>query len=117
MIQRPMRFVPAYDYQAVRHDNIASSGVRETIYERTDTFLEFTMEWVSSNPIVSGLASDLDNWNTFVTYALQGGQFQFFPDSALSAYTNYWLEDTNWKPGYKEPGQYTFKMRWRLVVS
>jgi hypothetical protein len=66
---------------------------------------------------LAGLPSDLANWNTFVLYALQGGQFSYYPDSAQSAYTNYFLEDTNWNAAYKAPGQYTFKMKWRQVVA
>jgi len=109
-ILRPMRFQCAYDYEAKRHDNIASSGVREAILERIDTFFNFTMEWV-------GIGADVDAWNDFMLYALQGGQFQYYPDSASADYSNYWLEDTNWNAAYKAPGQYTFKMRWRQVVS
>jgi hypothetical protein len=109
-IVRPMRFQCAYDYQSVRHDNIASSGVREAIFERIDTFLNFTMEWV-------GIGADVEAWNAFMSYALEGGQFQYFPDGSQPAYANYWLEDTNWKAAYKSPAQYTFKMKWRLVVA
>lgn len=37
---RPPTKVPAYSSQAVRHDNVASSGVRESILERIDNFLD-----------------------------------------------------------------------------
>jgi hypothetical protein len=108
--QRPARFQCAFNYQAVRHDNIASSGVKEPIFERLDTFFDFEMEWV-------GIGADVNAWNSFMVYALQGGQFQYFPDASQSAYTNYWLEDTNWTAAYKCPGQYTFKMKFRQVVA
>jgi len=123
LVQHPMRFQCAGDYEAARHDNIASSGVRESILERIDTFQDFTMEWVGAGPEVNA-------WNAFVLYALGGGQFSYYPDSAQTGYTNYWLEDTNWKAAYKEAGApylsggvwipgswFTFRMRWRLVVS
>ncbi len=108
--QRPPRFVPAYYTAAVRHDNVASSGVRESIYERADQFLEFEMEWVASG-------TDVTNWNSFMVYALKGGQFSYYPDSALTTFTSYWLEDAEWIPKYKSLGQYTFRMKMRQVVT
>jgi hypothetical protein len=52
-----------------------------------------------------------------MTYALRGGQFSYYPDSSLTPFTNYWLEDTNWRADYKAAGQYTFKMKFRQVVT
>ncbi len=108
--QRPPRFVPAYDYGSVRHDNVSSAGVREAIYERADQFFEFEMEWVA-------IGSDIQAWNSFMQYALKGGQFSYYPDSSLTTFTNYWLEDTNWTAAYKSLGQYTFKLKLRQVVT
>lgn len=107
---RPPTRVPAYSSKTVRHDNVASSGVRESILERIDNFLDLDMEWV-------GIGADVTNWAAFMTYALQGGAFSYYPDSSQSAFTNYWLEDTNWTAAYKAPGQYSFKMKFRLVVT
>ncbi len=108
--QRPARFVPAYYYSAVRHDNVASSGVRESVYERSDQFLEFEMEWVASG-------TDVQAWSSFMQYALKGGQFSYYPDSSLTAFTNYWLEDAEWIPRWKARGMYTFRMKMRQVVT
>jgi len=107
---RPPRNQCAYNYAAVRHDNISSAGVREAVLERVDTFIEFDMPWV-------GIGSDVIAWNAFMSFALQGGQFGFYPDASDPAFTNYWLEDTTWTAGYKCPGQYTFKVKFRAVVS
>jgi hypothetical protein len=107
--QLPRR-VPAYEYAAVRHDNVSSAGVRESVLERIDVFLELEMERVASG-------SDVQAWDEFMQFALGGGQFAYYPDSAESAYTNYWLEDTNWTAAYKTAGQYTFKLKFRKVVS
>ncbi len=107
---RQPRKVPAYYSEIARLDNVATSGVRESLSLRTDNFLEFEMEWV-------GIGTDVNAWNSFMQFALKGGQFSYFPDSALTAFTNYWLEDTTWKPGYKVPGQYTFRMKFRQVIT
>ncbi len=107
---RPPRKVPAYVMDAVRHDNLASSGVREAILERIDNFLDLEMEWVA-------IGSDVSNWQAFMAYALQGGQFSYYPDASQTAFTNYWLEDHNWDAAYKVPGQYTFKLKFRQVVQ
>jgi len=107
---RPPRKLPAYQYNAVRHDNISSAGVREAVLERVETFLEFEMEWVA-------IGSDVQAWNQFMKFALGGGQFGYYPDASQPAFTNYWLEDTNWTAAYKSVGQYTFKLKFRAVVT
>ena len=107
---RPPRKVPAYEYNAVRHDNISSAGVREAVLERIDTFLEFEMDWVA-------IGADVQAWNQFMQFALGGGQFGYYPDASLPSFTNYWLEDSNWTAAYKSVGQYTFKLKFRQVVS
>jgi len=107
---RPPRKVPAYVMEAVRHDNVASSGVRESILERVDNFLDFEMEWV-------GMGEDVQAWHGFMAWALAGNSFSYYPDASQPNFTNYWLEDTNWNAAYKSPGQYTFKLKFRQVVS
>ncbi len=107
---RQPRKVPAYYSHAVRHDNVAASGVREAVLERIESFLEFEMEYVA-------IGSDVQAWNSFLQYALQGGLFSYYPDSSLTAFTNYWLEDTTWRADYKFVGQYTFKLKFRQVVT
>jgi len=106
----PPRSVSAYNSVATRHDNIASSGVRESILERIDNFLEFDMKAVLSG-------SDVAAWNGFMQYALTGGQLAYYPDSSQSAFMNYWLEQTTWNAAYKAPGLYSFKMKFRQVVT
>jgi len=108
--QRSPRKVPAYAMESVRHDNVASSGVREAIIERIDNFWEFEMEWVAIGP-------DVANWQAFMVWALAGNLFAYYPDASQSSYTNYWLEDTSWNATYKAPGQYTFKLKFRKVVT
>ncbi len=107
---RQPRKVPAYYSEIARLDNVATSGVRESLSLRTDNFLEFEMEWVA-------IGTDVQAWNTFMQFALKGGQFSYFPDSALAAFTNYWLEHTTWRPDYKSVGQYTFRMKFRQVIT
>lgn len=110
IFQRPPNKVPAYSAVAVRHDNVASSGVRESVLERIDNFLDLDLEWV-------GIGADIQAWAQFMNYALQGGVFAYYPDSSQSNYTNYWIEDTNWTAAYKAAGQYTFHLKFRQVVS
>jgi len=110
LFQRPPRRVPAYSAVAVRHDNVASSGVRESILERIDNFLDLDMEWV-------GIGGDVAGWAQFMNFALQGGVFAYYADSSQPAFTNYWLEDTNWTAAYKAAGQYSFHLKFRQVVT
>jgi len=108
--QRPARKVPAYNMDAVRHDNLASSGVREAILERVDNLLALEMEYV-------GIGSDVQAWQAFMSWALAGNLFAYYPDASQASFTNYWLEDTNWTAAYKAPGQYGFKLKFRQVIS
>ncbi|PYV20981.1 MAG: hypothetical protein DMG24_20965 [Acidobacteria bacterium] len=108
--ERQPRRVPAYQKVATRHDNIATSGVREAVVERVDQFLAFEMEHV-------GTGLDVTAWANFMDYALQGGQFSYYPDASQSSFTNYWLEDTDWMAEYKGVGRYTFKLKFRQVVA
>jgi hypothetical protein len=107
---RPPTKVPACSSTAVRHDNVASSGLRESVLERIDNFLDLDLEWV-------GVGPDVQAWGQFMSYALQGGVFTYYPDSSQTAFVNYWLEDTNWTAAYKAPGQYSFHLKFRQVVS
>ncbi|MGH9431173.1 MAG: hypothetical protein ACRD3T_06495 [Terriglobia bacterium] len=106
----PPRTVPAYESVATRHDNLASSGVRESVLERIDNFLELSLETVLSG-------QDVAAWSAFMQYALVGGQFAYYPDSSCRSFTNYWLEDTTWKAGYKAAGIYSFNVKFRQVVT
>jgi len=110
LFQRPPRRVPAYEFIATRHDNIASSGVRESVLERIDTFLTFEMEWVA-------IGSDVQAWSNFMLFALTGGQFAYYPDASQPAFINYWLEGTDWTADWKSAGQYSFKLKFRQVVT
>jgi hypothetical protein len=107
---RPPTKVPAYSSQVVRHDNVASSGVRESVLERIDNFLDLDLEWVASG-------TDVQAWAQFMSYALQGGVFAYYPDSSQPGFVNYCLEDTNWTAAYKAPGQYSFHLKFRQAVS
>ena len=44
----PPKQQPAYVKTAVRHDNISTAGVRESILEHVDDFLEITMDSIRS---------------------------------------------------------------------
>ncbi len=107
---RPPRFVAAYNRIATRHDNLSTAGVKETVVERVDNFFELTLEYV-------GIGSNLTAWAAFMQDALQGVQFDYFPDASLPDYATCTLDDTDWKAEYKSPAQYTFKVLFREVIS
>jgi len=120
----PARFFTG-SRKATRHDNTASSGVQERIWERTDTFLLFTMEYVKAPLVSSGafgsyaLNSDILNWDSFMIYALQGGAFDFYPDPALapSDIRVCVLEHTDYNPKWRSLGMFTFDMVFRQRVG
>lgn len=73
-----------------RVDSITMSGKKQVFYIRTDAFR--TLKFATS-PF-----TDFTGWSGFMAYAIQGGTFSYFPDSTLGTFTNYTLEDTDWKP-------------------
>lgn len=106
----PPTSVAAYNSVAIRHDNISSAGVRESVIERVDIFLDLEM-----NTILSG--ADVANWNSFMQYALTGAPFSYYPDSSQPVFTNYCLEQTTWLAAYARPGQFKFKVKFRQMVA
>ena len=102
--------VPAYSRTFNRHNNVAASGVLETIFEHTDLFLDLNIDFAT-------IGADIAAWNDFVKFAERGGIFSFYPDALVggggSGFTNYTLWDDNWIAAYKSPQIYAFKMKWR----
>jgi len=105
----PPRERPGYQKVAVRHDNVSTAGVRESVLERTDEFMEFTMEFIQSG-------TDLANWQAFLDHALTGAAFAYYPDSAQPGFTQYVLEDTEATLEWKAPGLYTITLKMRKQI-
>lgn len=106
----PPRQQPGYMKTAVRHDNISTAGVRESVLERIDSFVEFTVDYLQAG-------TDLANWATFLDYALTGGPFAFYPDASQTGYTNCLLENTDAQIAYKAPGLYSLTLKFRQQVA
>ncbi|MEJ2010130.1 MAG: hypothetical protein P8Z30_18575, partial [Acidobacteriota bacterium] len=52
----PPQQQPGYSKNAVRHDNISTAGIRESVLERIETFLELNVDYIQAG-------TDLANWN------------------------------------------------------
>jgi hypothetical protein len=100
---------PGYLKNAVRHDNISTAGVRESVLERIDTLLELNVEYIQAG-------NDLAGWSTFLDFALTGGSFAYYPDASQSAFINCLLEDTGETVAYMAPGVYSVKVKFRQQV-
>lgn len=96
--------------KATRHDNTSSYGIRESIFERSETFTNIEMDNVLSG-------ADIANWQTFLAFALQGSQFNFYADASLGSKTAYTLEGTDFDAAWKAPGLYAFKLVFRQVIT
>src|SRR5580704_6919767 len=62
---------------ARRHDNISTSGLKESVYEATDLLIGFTMPGMV-------LGGDYTDWRNFYAWALAGGTFIFVPNSSVT---------------------------------
>ena len=114
--EQTLRFVspptrqPAAWKTAVRHDNVSSAGVRESVLERVDQFLEINLDWIRSG-------TDAANWQAFLDYALTGAAFAYYPDASVASFTNYTLEDTDARIEFKAAGVYTLALKFRKAVT
>lgn len=100
---------PGYSRSAVRHDNISTAGVRESVLERIDTFLELNVEYIQAG-------TDLADWSAFLDFALTGAPFAYYPDASQSAFINCLLEDTGETVAYMAAGVYSVKLKFRQQV-
>lgn len=103
----PVQKPGADDRVAVRNDSVTSSGLRQSIYQRTDVFRNVQIDFVPQ--------SDLAMWQAFIAYAEQGGPFFYYADVTLLAFNIFLLEDTQWIPARAAFGFAKFKMRMRFV--
>lgn len=101
---------PGYLKNAVRHDNISTAGIRESVLERIETFVEINVNYIKSG-------TDLANWQEFLDYALTGAPFAYYPDAAQTGFVNYLLEDTSATVAYMAPGFYSVKLKFRQQVQ
>jgi hypothetical protein len=106
----PPRQLPGYSKAAVRHDNVSTCGVRESVLERVDEFLELSLEWTQPG-------ADLENWRAFLDHALTGAPFAYYPNAAQAGFANYVLEDTEAQIEYQAPGAYTLRLKFRKLVT
>jgi len=106
----PPRQQPAYFKLAVRHDNVSAAGLRESVLERVDQFLELTVDSIQAG-------TDLANWLLFLDHALTGAVFAYYPDASLPVFENYVLEDTEARVEYKSPGLYSLALKLRRQSS
>lgn len=102
----PVEF-PIYHMSAVRHDNFAAGGARESVVECVQNFIDLNMQYV-----VSG--GDATAWGNFLTQcAIPGFYFDYYPDSSLTPFTTYRQDGASAKIAYKHPGMFTYKALWR----
>lgn len=104
------------DRIAQRNDSISLSGLKQSLWWRTDKFLNLQMDFV---PL-----ADLPAWEDFIDYSLQGGEFSFYPDATLAGFTVYTLDDSSsdtgtvsFTPTRNVVGITKFTLRFRRVIG
>lgn len=113
-----VNFVPQYPpkgklavdaLEATRHDSITSAGQKQSVVEHVDNMNAFDFPFVP--------ASDVASWQRFMSFALGGGLFTWYPDSTnLNAFEQYTIEDMGWTPKFASPGWYTFSFKVRKAI-
>jgi hypothetical protein len=105
----PVQKSGAPDYEADRTDSFSISGLKQSVFKRTDEFLPLQFDFV---PL-----ADLPAWESFLQFALAGGLFNYFPDATLAHFTTYTLDDTKWLPKRNFRGITKFSIRLRKVIG
>jgi hypothetical protein len=105
----PINKQPQGSLNAVRHDTITSSGLKQSVTERVESFNNFEFANVPQ--------ADLAAWYGFLGYALAGGQFTVYDDStSLVSGSRYTLEDTSFDPKRNAFQNYSFTLNTRKVL-
>ena len=63
------------------------------------------------------MGEDIAAFDAFMTYALQGGDFSWYPDADVDQHTLYTLEDTTWKPDFAVFQYFKFTLNFRKEVA
>jgi hypothetical protein len=105
-VRGPQNFSCGYKTRA--WDNVASSGLRERVFEGNDMLISFGMGHLIAD-------DDLDDWTAFMKWALQGGTFKFYPAAALTDYYNCVSDDTDFSVTAVAPKRYAATFRFRIV--
>jgi hypothetical protein len=94
------------------HDNVSTAGFRERVVECLPILITFAMQNMSEWD-----QTDLTAWYNFMTFALGGGEFKFYPNVAgfSGEYYNCVSDDTDFEPARKGPGMYANKFVFRVV--
>ena len=109
-VEPAARLVPAFSKKAVRHDSYSTAGVRESVLERIDNFLQFTVEWLKAGSQAAG-------WKAFADYSLAGEPFDYYPCRDLPYFATYLLDSDEFEAAYKNVGRYTLSPRFRLRIT
>ena len=105
----PVQKSGTLDREIDRRDSIALSGVKQSIFVRSDKFFPLQMDYVD-------IAGDLPAWDAFLDYAETGATFDYYPDADVDAFTTYTLEDTSFNPAFAFFGTAKFKLKFRRAV-
>lgn len=103
----PIQKAMVDDREALRHDSMTSSGLRQTVLERVDIIKPLQIEFVPWE--------DLPAWEPFIDFALAGGTFDYYPDADLSAFQTCELMDTTFSPKFNVRGLSKFSLKLRVI--
>ena len=106
----PVGKTGAAELEAQRHDSITTTGVKQSITDRTDQFLSLDFKWVPSG--------DMAQWTRFMNWAIAGGVFTYYPNmDDVATFADYTLEDDRWVPKRVAFMTYGFSLRIRKWVA
>ena len=101
--------IPIDNQHAIRHDSITTSGLQQSVLERIDRVLTLDFENIPE--------SDLSGWDAFLSLALAGNQFQYYPDSTMGANEYYYLVDMDGAIEWVSFENYKLSLKLRRVIT
>lgn len=109
LFQLPPTSKPYTSKAATRTDTFSTSGVKQSVWLRTDELMPIVMQLVQ-------VGDDIAAFDAFMTYALEGGDFSWYPDADVNTSALYTLDDTSWKPEFACFQNFKFTLNLRKEV-
>jgi hypothetical protein len=95
-------------YATRKNENVSTSGLKETVLEHNDILISFDMPAMR-------IDDDLPAWAALMSFALGGGQFDFYPNISIDEHYHLVSEDTGFAPAYVGLRTYKASFLFRVV--
>ena len=95
--------------EAQRNDSRSLSGLSQTVWWRTDEYLDMQFDLIP--------AVEVPSWDAMFKWGLQGGIIAHYPDATLAGFTDYLLDSSKTTLPFQYRGNFKTTFRLRRVIG